>query len=92
MAGTLKEQAQKFLSKVSEEYIFLCQDGRVLWDMKELTEALTTMTDETFAYHSNAEKKDFSNWVRDIIGDEKLAKDLEKATSRTKQSNKQPVE
>ena len=83
MAGTLKEQAQKFLSKVSEEYVFLCQDGRVLRDMKELAEALTTMTDETFAYHSNAEKKDFSNWVKDIIGDEKLAKDLEKATSRT---------
>jgi hypothetical protein len=41
------------------------------------------MTDETFAYHSNVEKKDFTNWVRDIIGDEKLAKDPEKATSRT---------
>ena len=83
MAGTLKEQAQKFLSKVHEEYIFRCQDGRVLRDMNELVEALSTMTDETFAYHSNVEKKDFSNWVRDIIEDEKLAKDLEKATSRT---------
>jgi hypothetical protein len=50
--------------------------------MKELAEALATMTDETFVYHSNAEKKDFSNWVRDIIGDEKLAKDLEKAENR----------
>jgi len=82
MAGTLKEQAQKFLSKVPEEYVFLCQDGRVLRDMNELAEALSAMTDETFAYHSNVEKKDFTNWVRDIIGDEKLAKDLEKATSR----------
>ncbi len=83
MAGTLKEQAQKVLSKVPEEYVFRCQDGRIFRDMKELAEALSTMTDETFAHHSNAEKKDFSNWVRDIIGDEKLAKDLEKATSRT---------
>ncbi len=82
MAGTLKEQAQKFLSKVPEEYVFLCQDGRVLRDMNELAEALSAMTDETFAYHSNVEKKDFTNWVRDIIGDEKLATDLEKATSR----------
>lgn len=57
MAGILKEQAQKFLSKVPEEYVFRCQDGRVLRDMKELAEALTTMTDETFAYHSNIEKK-----------------------------------
>jgi hypothetical protein len=83
MAGTLKGQAQKFLSKVPEEYVFRCQDGRVLRDMNELAEALSTMTDETFTYHSNVEKKDFSNWVRDIIGDEKLAKDLEKVTDRT---------
>jgi hypothetical protein len=82
MAGTLKEQARKLLSKVPEEYVFRCQDGRILRDMKELAEALATMTDETFVYHSNAEKKDFSNWVRDIIGDEKLAKDLEKAENR----------
>jgi hypothetical protein len=83
MAGIPKEQAEKFLSNVPEEYVFRCQDGQILRDMKELAEALTTMTDETFAYHSNVEKKDFSNWVRDIIGDEKLAKDLEKATDRT---------
>jgi hypothetical protein len=82
MTGTLKEQGQKFLSRVPEEYIFWCQDGRVLRDMKELAHALATMADETFAYHSNVEKKDFSNWVRDIIGDEKLAKDMEKATDR----------
>ena len=82
MAKTLKEQAQKLLAKVPDEYVFRCQDGRILRDMNELAEALATMTDETFVYHSNVEKKDFSNWVRDIIGDEKLAKDLEKVESR----------
>jgi hypothetical protein len=51
--------------------------------MKELGEALTSMADETFAYHSNEEKKDFSNWVRDIIRDEKLARDLQKSLNRT---------
>jgi len=83
MTMTLKELAQKLLAKVPDEYVFRCQDGRILRDMKELAEALATMTDETFAYHSNAEKKDFSNWVRDIIGDEKLAKDVGKASNRT---------
>jgi hypothetical protein len=78
----LKYDAQKFLSIVPEEYVFRCHDGRVLKNMKELEEALATMADETFAYHSNSEKKDFSNWVRDIIGDEKLAKDLENALDR----------
>ena len=78
----LKYDAQKFLAIVPEEYVFRCHDGRVLKNMQELEEALATMADETFAYHSNSEKKDFSNWVRDIIGDEKLAKDLENALDR----------
>jgi len=78
----LKYDAQKFLSKVPEERVFWCHDGRMLRDVKELGEALATMTDETFAYHSNSEKKDFSNWVRDVVGDEKLAKDLENARDR----------
>ncbi len=78
----LKYDAQKFLAIVTEEYVFRCHDGRVLKNMKELEEALATMADETFAYHSNSEKKDFSNWVRDIVGDEKLAKDLESTLDR----------
>ena len=88
MAMTLKEQAQKLLAKVPDEYMFRCQDGRILKDMKELEEALATMTDETYAFHANAEKNDFTNWVRDVIGDEKLAKDLGKATNRA-QATKQ---
>ncbi len=78
----LKYDAQKFLAIVPEEYVFRCHDGRILKDMKELGEALAAISDETFAYHSNPERKDFSNWVRDIIGDEKLAKDLENALYR----------
>jgi predicted metal-dependent HD superfamily phosphohydrolase len=82
MAGTLKEQAQKFLPKVPEEYIFWCHDGRILHSMKELGDALNTMTDETYAFHANIEKNDFANWVRDVIKDERLAKDLQKASSQ----------
>ena len=42
------------------------------------------MSDETFAYHSNEEKHDFSNWLKDVVEDEKLAEDLEDSTSRKK--------
>ena len=58
-----KQEAQRFLSKVPEEHVFYCQDGRILKDMKELGEALAVMADETFAYHANTEKKDFGNWA-----------------------------
>lgn len=50
--------------------------------MQELADDLATMTDESFAYHVNAEKNDFVNWVRDIIGDKKLLEDLVGAKDR----------
>jgi hypothetical protein len=77
-----KEEAQKYLSKVPEQNAFWCNNGAILRDMRELKDALTYMSEETYAYHSNAFKKDFSNWIRDIVGDEKLAKDLEAAPTR----------
>jgi len=83
MRRILRQDAERLLANVPEEYVFWCCDGQVLKNMKELGEALTSMADETFAYHSNEERKDFSNWVRDIIRDEKLARDLQKSLNRT---------
>lgn len=77
-----KREERNFLANVPEECIFRCCDGRVFRNMQELRDALSTMTDESFACHSNNVKSDFSNWVRDTIGDEKLARDLGKASSR----------
>jgi len=77
-----KEQAAGYLGKVPEDKAFWCHDGAVLRDMRELKEALAAMSDQTYAYHSNAIKNDFSHWVRDIIGDDKLANDMESAASR----------
>jgi len=77
-----KEQVTNLLARVPEEYVFLCHDGRVFRDMKELAEGLIAMSNETFAFHSSFEKHDFSNWVRDIIKDEKLASELAMAANR----------
>ncbi len=78
-----KQEAPKFLAKVPEEHVFWCHDGKVLTNMKELGDALSVMTDETYSHHWNAERKDFSNWVRDVIGDTELAKDLAEAASQS---------
>jgi hypothetical protein len=77
-----KRQLDKLLVKVPSADVFYCHDGSVFADLRELAEGLEAMSDETFAYHSNLEKQDFSNWVRDIVGDEELANDLAKATNR----------
>lgn len=87
MATILKKEAKKFMARVPKEHVFYCQDGRILKNSKELGQALSTMADETFKYHANSNKSDFSNWVKDIITDQKLAKDLTKATTREDAAN-----
>ena len=81
MARTLKPEARRFLTDVQEEYVFRCCDGHTLRNMKELRDVLKTMKEETYVSHANTEKNDFTSWVRDIIKDGMLAKDLQKATT-----------
>jgi hypothetical protein len=78
----IKEQVDKALAKVPEGYVFWCHDGSIFADINELAEGLATMSDETFEYHSNLVKHDFSNWVRDVIGDQQLADNLAWSTNR----------
>lgn len=77
-----RKAGSKLLAKVPVEYVFWCHDSGIFTDLNELAEGLKTMSDETFAYHHNLEKHDFSNWVRDIIGDAQLADDLARASNR----------
>lgn len=77
------EEAKRILADVAEEKVFWCHDGSVFKNLIELKNALGKMSDETFSYHVNDEKNDFSNWIRDVIGDGKLAKDLLKFKDRT---------
>ena len=74
--------AKKFLARVPEQNFFWCTDGHVFRDINELKEALPRMSDQAFCYHCNDSKKDFSKWIRDIVGDEKLAQTLETAQDR----------
>lgn len=74
--------AQRILADVPEDRIFWVHDGTTLKNLKELNQALSTMTDETYMYHHNAERMDFVNWVRDVIADDKLAGELARSPSR----------
>jgi len=70
------------LADVPQDKQFWCVHGRMLKNLAELEAALKEMSNDTFRYHSNETKSDFSNWVRDVIGDEKLARDLKKSANR----------
>jgi len=81
-----KEEANRRLGDVPDEKWFWCHDGKLLKNLGELEKALVDMSDETFHYHSSEGRNDFSNWIRDVVGDNKLANDLSKAKSRIQAS------
>ena len=82
-----KEEANRRLGDVPDGKHFWCQDGKVVKNLKGLEEALDDMGDETFHHHAGEGRNDFSNWIRDVVGDNKLANDLNKAKSRIRAGN-----
>ena len=82
MVRITRTMAECRLGDVSQEQQFWCKDGRVLTSLPELAVALQQIDEVTFHYHSSESRNDFSNWVRDVIGDEKLSRDLLKCTNQ----------
>jgi hypothetical protein len=81
-----KEEANRRLGDVPDDKRFWCRDGKLIKNLKALEEALNDMSEETFYYHSSEGRKDFSTWIRDVVGDDRLANDLNKAKSRIQAS------
>ncbi len=68
---------------IEPENYFILHDGRVLKDLNDLLSALRNMDDYIFYYHANHEKNDFANWIREVIHERDLAKDIEKSKSKS---------
>lgn len=83
MAVRTKEDASRVLSDTSGDRCFFCHDGCVARNLYQLAECLDHITEESFRYHVTPMKNDFSNWIRDVFGDDKLANDLFTCTDRT---------
>ena len=77
---TKKSIASLWLGDVPQDKVFLCQNGSVIKNIDELAAALRVMSYETYHYHVTGTKNDFSTWVRDVIGDKTLAKQLQEVT------------
>ncbi len=73
--------AHKFLSDVPEDKVFWLSNGNNLRNLKELRNALTGIPDEIFYRHVDANHNDFSNWIREVIGDKILANEIQKSMS-----------
>jgi len=58
-----------------EHYFVLC-DGRIIKSLEELMLFLKDMDQKTFTYHVNDQKNDFSNWIRYVFKEKKLADEI----------------
>jgi hypothetical protein len=88
LARINKENAKNILSDVPEDKIFWVNNGRILRNLKDLSSALVDMENTTFTFHVNKDKSDFKNWINDVIGDKKLAKDISKTKKKEIMINK----
>jgi hypothetical protein len=62
------------------ERAFILANREKARNVEELAEKMISIGDE-YDLHANSQKNDFSNWVRDVYGDHKLASSLAKAKS-----------
>jgi hypothetical protein len=71
-----KELAIKILGDVSEGQTFVSEDGREFKNLTDLRRGLKEMTEEIFSHHTENGRNDFSNWIRECVGDARLADGL----------------
>ncbi|MCX6710112.1 MAG: hypothetical protein NTV63_04150 [Candidatus Woesearchaeota archaeon] len=67
---------------LNEKDFLRLYNGMVLKNVSELENALESMDSETFNYHVNFEKNDFSIWLKKSLNDRRLAAEMERVRSR----------
>jgi len=82
MVVRTKQDAARVLSEASGDKCFFCHDGCVSRNLQQLAECLAHMAEDSYRHHVTPLKNDFSTWVRDVFGDDKLANDLNRCTNR----------
>jgi hypothetical protein len=82
MVVRTKQDAIRVLSDIEGDKRFFSKDGCILGNLPQLAECLAHMNDDSFGYHVTPEKNDFSRWIGEVVGDDKLAKDIRLAMSR----------
>jgi len=73
MAVRTSEDAARVLSDAGGAKRFFCHDGCISENLQQLADCLSNMSDDSYRHHVTPLKNDFSNWIRDVFGDDKLA-------------------
>ena len=67
---------------IAPEQYFYARNEAIITNLSELKESLDKMDDDTFNHHVTDDRNDFSEWIKHVVGDKKLAKEFTKAKSR----------
>jgi hypothetical protein len=76
------EDAERILREAPPDKCFVCGDGCLHKTLTDLHHCLSHMDEATYSHHVTYSNNDFSNWVRDVLGDAELAEELTKAKNR----------
>ena len=71
------ESRMSLLREVSEQELFHLQNGLDVTSLRELVVRLRTMEEKTFEHHVGGGKNDFSTWVKDVFGEERLSRKIQ---------------
>lgn len=85
---TTIQEAKQFLSGVEQSVAFYVKEGGAINSLEELASALVAMDDKTYGFHVDPDKNDFANWIRDVLKDQNLAKDIVRARNRLSAAKK----
>jgi hypothetical protein len=78
--GTVGGIREKVFGRAGDDKSFFLADGRILHHLNELAQSFQDMSNDVFVRHLAG--GDFSNWTRDVIGDNELADQLNAARTQ----------
>ena len=77
-----KSSYKKVLDNAKPEFYFRLINGQKIKNLLSLVNVLDKITDDVFYHHVNEQRNDFSNWIRDIFKQKKLADEIAKVHNR----------
>jgi hypothetical protein len=76
--GVKTLDARKTLANVNPKFYFWVCDGQIIKNLQELSKALSKMNNNVFRYHVNKDRNDFKAWVKDVLHEPSLVREISK--------------
>lgn len=78
----IQRRRKKPLVQAPPEKMFWVHGGQTLGNLRDLAQALSSMSDNQFLCHLNHEKNDFAKWTEEVLEDAECARDLRRSKSK----------